>query len=300
MARPFDATLKHLLDEFAIDWVQWLAPRLGLPTTTSVEPLDVDLSTIQLAADKVFRLNSPSAGLLHIEPQTSWDDHLDERMMLYNGLLHERYGGPVYSVALLLRREANASTLTGTLSRKYADGREYLRFDYTVVRVWELPAEPLMSGHWGALPLALLTDEAKGRLVELVGRIDERLRREQVPDATRRLVLTSSFILLGLRYNENEIRNAFTGAMGMKESSTYQAILKEGRHEGRQEGQKEGKQEGLLSARKDALLDILSERFGNCPPDVERRIRESFDANRLQTAIRQAIRIQSPSELVLE
>jgi len=83
--------------------------------------------------------------------------------------------------------------------------------------------------------------------------------------------------------------------MGMKESSTYQAILKEGR----QEGQKEGKQEGLLTARRDALLDILSERFGNCPPDVERRIRESFDVNRLQTAIRQAIRIQSPSELQL-
>ncbi|MFO0935345.1 MAG: hypothetical protein U0798_02380 [Gemmataceae bacterium] len=295
--------MKHLLDEFAVDWIAWLAPRLGLPSSTSADPLNVDLSTIQLAADKVFRLNSPVEGLLHIEPQTSWDNRLDERMMLYNGLLHERYGGPVYSVALLLRREANVSTLTGVLSRKYPSGREYLRFEYSIIRVWELPAEPLLSGPWGSLPLALLTDEAKDRLSEFVGRMDERLRSEQTSDSLRRTVLTSGYILLGLRYNEEVIRKAFEGATGMKESTTYQAILREGRQEGRQEGRLEGRNEGLndgqLQGFRESLLNVLNERFGNCPVEIERRIRESVDLTRLQKAIRQAVRIQSPADLQL-
>ena len=33
MAKPFDATLKQLLDLFAVDWIDWLALKLGLPST---------------------------------------------------------------------------------------------------------------------------------------------------------------------------------------------------------------------------------------------------------------------------
>lgn len=280
MSKPFDATLKQLLDEFAVDWVGWLAPRVGLPADVGVEPLDVDLSTVQLSADKVFRLRPPAEGLLHIEPQASWDGGFADRLHLYNALLHDRYGGPVYTVALLLRREANSPALTGTLARTYPDGREYLRFAYEVIRVWELPAEPLLSGGLGALPLALLTDEAAGRLGELVDRIDERMRAENVPDATRRLVHTSGMILLGLRYDEVEIQNAFVRARGMKESTTYQAILRE----------------GSIAARQEALLDILQDRFGVVPPEVEQRIRAVADPARLKAAVRQALHVAAPAD----
>ena len=70
MSQHYDSTLKHVLEAYAADWVGWLAPRLGLPATTSVEEsLDVDLSTVQVIADKAFRLGPPASGLLHIEPQ---------------------------------------------------------------------------------------------------------------------------------------------------------------------------------------------------------------------------------------
>ncbi len=283
MSKPFDITLKQLLADFAADWVGWLAPRVGLPPTVGVEPLDVDLSTVQLAADKVFRLRPPAEGLLHIEPQASWDGTLGERLHLYNSLLDDRYGGPVYSVALLLRREANATAVTGTLVRTYPTGREYLRFTYEVVRVWELPAEPLMTGGIGALPLALLTDEASGRLGELVDRMDARMRAENVPDPVRVLVHTSGMLLLGLRYDDVTIHNAYLRARGMKESTSYQMILREGAAEARQE----------------ALLDILRERFGVVPPDVEQRIRNTTDATHLRDAIRQAIKMANLADLQL-
>ena len=152
----------------------------------------MDLSTVQLSADKVFRLQPPARGLLHIEPQSSWDGNLPSRLLLYNSLLFERYEEPVFTVAVLLRRQAHSPGITGELVRCHEDGREYLRFRYSVIRVWELSAEELISGRIGAMPLALLTDDAFGSLSEWVNRMDRRLTSEKVPEETRKLLLTSS------------------------------------------------------------------------------------------------------------
>lgn len=151
-----------------------------------------------------------------------------------------------------------------------------------MVRVWELSADDLLAGGIGALPLALLTDDAEPRLDQVADRIDDRLRAE-TDDATRQLVLASGFILGGLRYDNERLQQAFTRARGMKESSTYQMILREGRAEARQED----------------LLDILRDRFGTVPPDVENRILAATDAVALKTAIRAALHVASPDELPL-
>ena len=99
MTKPFDTTLKDLLNVFAVDWADWLGPEIGLSANIEVEPLDVDLSTVQMSADKVFRLKAPAEGLLHIEPQASRDSGFPGRMLQYSLLLDDRYEGPVYSVA---------------------------------------------------------------------------------------------------------------------------------------------------------------------------------------------------------
>ncbi len=307
MTKPFDTTLKDLLNVFAVDWADWLGPHIGLSAKIEVEPLDVDLSTVQMSADKVFRLRPPDEGILHIEPQASWDGRFPGRLLRYSVLLHDRYGGPVYSVALLLRPEANALDITGVVSRRRHDGHEYHRFEYFVVKVWELHVEPLMASGIGALPLVLLTDEAEGQIGTLVDRIDARLRAEQVPDSSRIFLLTCGFILLGLRYTGIEIQNAYTRVRGMKESSTYQAILEEGRVEGeikgREEGEIKGRVEGqaigLLNGEQNSLLMILRDRFGEVPAEVESRIRAVTEAARLQHAILRAIRISSIEDLEL-
>ena len=46
----------------------------------------------------------------------------------------------------------------------------------------------------------------------------------------------AAYILLGLRYSPALPHQLFRGVLSMKESSTYQAILEEGRVEGRTEG----------------------------------------------------------------
>jgi predicted transposase YdaD len=211
----------------------------------------------------------------------------------------------------MLRPEANATNLSGTLVRSHSDGKQYLRFDYDVIRVWELPCEPLLASGSGTAPLALLTDEASGRLPELVSRMDRKMRDANSPESERKLVLASTYLLMGLRYNEEEIRAAFLGVQGMKESTTYQAILREGRDEGvaigrdegvaigREEGQKIGISQGLVIARRDTLLAILRDRFPNVPADVKSQIEDCAEVDRLQKAILRAIHIDRIEDLNL-
>ncbi|VTU00409.1 Uncharacterized protein OS=Nodularia spumigena CCY9414 GN=NSP_51940 PE=4 SV=1 [Gemmataceae bacterium] len=289
MAGPFDAAFKQLVDACAADWVGFLAPLVGLPASVPVEPLDTDLSTVQPTIDKVFRLNSPGSGLLHIEPQSSWDGGFPDRLHLYNSLLFDRHGGPVYTIALLLRREASAPNLTGLVSRAYADGTVYQWFRYTVVRLWELQADQLLATGLGTTPLALLTDDAAPRLPEVVGRFAERaLRESPTPDAGN-VLLSCAFLLLGLRYDEAVARSVFQGVQRMRESSTYQGILREGRVEGRVEGHVE-------RGRDDVLL-VLRTRFGAVPPDVENRVRATADPSVLQEALVRAVQVARPEEL---
>jgi predicted transposase YdaD len=307
MAGAFDATLKQLLDTCAPDWVAWLAPLVGLPATVGAVALDVELSTVQPAADKVFRLSGPGQGLLHLEPQSSWDGEFANRLLLYNVLMEERYGGPVHTVALLLRHEASAGGLTGTVVRRTWHGDEYLRFVYTIVRVWELEADVLLNGGLGATPLALLTDDAEPRLARVVDRFAERVVREAPTPTDASLLLSCGFILMGLRYDRAVARSLFQGAQRMKESSTYQAILDEGRDEGRNEGlargriegRTEGRIEGLISARQEDVLALLQERFGTVPPEVEARVRATTDESVLQTALRRVLHITAPDQLPL-
>ncbi len=281
-----------------------LAPLVGLPASVAADPLDVDLSTVQPVADKVFRLRGPATGLLHLEVQSSWDGTFANRLLVYNVLLDDRYGGPVSTAALLLRRDAGGG-LTGTVVRSAA-GAEYLRFAYTIVRVWELSADVLLAGGLGATPLALLTDDAEPRLPNLVDRFTDRVVRESATPADASLLLSCGFILMGLRYDRAVARTLFQGAQRMRESSTYQAILEEGRDEGLAEGLNRGRAEGraeglnrLLAALQDAVLALLQERFGTVPPDVAARVRATTDPTVLSAALRRVLHITAPAELPL-
>lgn len=204
-------------------------------------------------------------------------------MLVYNVLLHERYGGPVRSVALLLRRHANAPAIDGWLVRRRADGSEYLEFGYDVVRVWELSANPLLAGGLGIAPLGLLTDEAEGRLSDVLQQVAACVNAEVADVGRRDRFLAACYILMGMRYDESVLDPLFVGVQQMQESSTYQAILRK----------------GGIAAQQRTLVMLLEQKFGSLPPGLESRIRGTIDAEKLDTAILQVATIQSPTELVL-
>jgi hypothetical protein len=105
---------------------------------------------------------------------------------------------------------------------------------FEVIRLWQQPMEPLLAGGLGTLPLAPLCQPFSGTLVEnlpgIIRRIDERLSREAAPAEAAKL-WAATFVLAGLRLPSELVLPLFQGVHGMKESSTYQYILEEGRAE---------------------------------------------------------------------
>ncbi|MHB1421783.1 MAG: RpnC/YadD family protein [Gemmataceae bacterium] len=130
-----------------------------------------------------------------------------------------------------------------------------------VVRVWQLAPEPLLRGGLALLPLAPISVVTEAELPGIIKRMEQRLSsrrgRKQAPQ-----IWGAAYILLGLRYAPAVAAQLFRGVMSMKESSTYQAILREGREEGRQEG----RSEGAVAEAKKLLRIIGKRRFGD--PDA--------------------------------
>ena len=161
--------------------------------------------------------------------QSSYAGDAPDALLLYSTLLEHRHNLRVRSVLLLLRPEANATSATGVLERRHPDEEDpYLVFRYRVVRLWQEPVERFLRGGLGTLPLAALTDEARDHLTEVVDRIETRLREEASPALAERL-MAGTFLLLGLRYQPDQIPDTMRRSKHMEESSTYQLVLRRGR-----------------------------------------------------------------------
>jgi len=232
MPLRFDATLKALVQSHPTDFEAIL--RLHGPGPPTV--LNVDLATVSAATDVTLGYGDPPTLLVDLNFQAGRDVNLPGRLLLYNALLQHRLGAPVHSIVILLRPEADAPTLTGRFRYQALPRRGAVDFRYEVVRLWERPARRLLAGGPGTLPLAVLGRLPEGRTVEeglagVVAGIDRRLRRQADPAEARRL-LTSAFILSGLRVPREFSKRLFRGVTAMRESDTYMAIIEEGQEQG--------------------------------------------------------------------
>jgi len=264
VSKPFDATLKRLLEESPSDW-----PVLaGLPRAP-VEVIDADISTVTGASDKVLRVRDRPDWIMHVEFQRGPDQGLPRRTHVYNGILEDRHELLVRSVIVLLAPSADLSNLTGVYERGFAGEPPYLRFVYQVIRVWQLPVETLLSGGFGTLPLAPISAVTREEVSAVIERIKERLRgrREQ---ALAKDLWTATYILLGMRYDRAFAKHLLRGVMAMEESTTYQAILEEGALRG-----------ALREARKNLLL-VGQARFRGTPPEVKKVIEAIADLAHLE------------------
>jgi len=158
MPLPFDATLKDLVQSHPRDWLTTLA----LPAQEPVKSLNIDLSVLSAQADCALGIGTPLAWVLHLEFQSSWDDSLVRRMLMYNAILHCRLNVAVHSVVVLLRPAADGAAITGCLEYFGQGTNSSLRYQYEVLRVWERPVELYLRGSLGVLPLAPLGAMPKG------------------------------------------------------------------------------------------------------------------------------------------
>ena len=228
MSKPFDATLKDLGEDSPEAFVR----EFDGPPQLPVSPLNVDLSTVTTAADLVFGLGDPLQEVIHIDCQAGPKADLPADLHAYNSLLYRRCQVPVHSIVLLLRPEARHRNLTGTLQYAARPGRGGTTFQYEVISLWERPVEHFLNGPLGIAPLAVLARlpediPLEQGLAGVIQRLCERLQREAPAEKFGKL-LTSAYVLTGLRVPRQRAWTLFRGVQGMHESDTYLAILDEG------------------------------------------------------------------------
>ena len=271
MSKRFDAILKHLPEEYPQDWA-WIA---GVDRSIAVTVIDADVSTVSAAADKVLRIGDRDPWILHLEFQASRDATLGERVLQYNVLLRNRHSLPVRSIAILLRPQAQGRGATGRVDWSFPGGETYLAFQYTVMRLWEFSPETLLKGGIGTLPLLPLTHVARPDLPRLIREMSSRFQRE-AKHADVASLWTATYVLMGLEYEQAFAAQLLQGVRSMKESVTYQAILKEGRAEGLEKGLEEGLEKGLEKGREEEARRILlaqgTKRFGKPSTKIRKTI----------------------------
>jgi len=280
VARPYDATVKELVESYPLDWLA----QLGL-AVEGVDVIDADLSTVSAQADKILRVRDAAPWLVHLELQASRDRELPRRVLKYNVLVHERHALPVHSVVFLLRPEADGPELTGRVRYEAPHGRGWVDCGFEVIRLWQRPVDVFLEGGLGTLPLAPISAASPAALPEVIRRMDARLRQESgAGDAAK--LWAATYILLGLRYPAEFGAKLLQGVSAMRESSTYQAILQEGREEGR------------LRVAREWLLKLGSNRFGE--PDARGRetIEEAASIEQLDQWRERLLIVESWEELL--
>jgi predicted transposase YdaD len=290
--KPYDPTLKALVETEPESW----PALLGRPTGPT-EVIDADIATVSGAADKVLRVSAGPPYLLHLEFVSGHDaSQLPRKLHVRNALLEDRHDLPVRSAVVLLRPKADSPQMTGQYERGFPGEGTYLIFRYQVVRVWQLPPEPLLTGGLALLPFAPISAVTEAELPGIIKRMEQRLSqrraRKQAP-----LLWASSYILLGLRYTPALAAQLFRGVVSMKESSTYQAILQEGRAEGRTEGLAEGQVQGAITEARKVLRLLGEAAFGAADGRTITLIEQLNDLDQLEEIITRSRIVGSWREL---
>nr|WP_309692322.1 hypothetical protein [Armatimonas sp.] len=234
MPTPFDATTKTLVDLGPEDWLRFF----HLPFL-SCQVIDSDLATVSTETDRLIEVETEADEpyIAHLEFQSGHDGAaLPERLLRYNAMALVKMGKSIVSYAILLRPAADSPRLTGLLERTRPDGSVYVRFEYGLLRLWEIPVAEVLRG---------------GLATVLSG---ARFAREE------------SDILLGRVVAQ------------MRESTTYQAILKE--------GEAEGLRKGVLAGERNVLIRMASKRLGTPSNDALKMIELASESQILTWAER--------------
>lgn len=275
MPQRYDRTFKLLTDESPRAALALFA---GIPLSTNldVEILDRELNLTALRVDNLYRCrDGKSEFLVHLEAVARYKRTVLERQLDYAQAIAAKYNLPCRSYLVLLAGRGVPRSLPVSINRSRGDLR--LRLRLRVVRLWEIPAETILSLNSDhLLPWTPLLDASRAQINEAA----DRLRASRRDDLSSRLVL-----LGGLRYGSREaflqrLNDMVISEEVLQYSSTYRWI----KEHGLKEGLKEGRQEGL----REALESLLVARFGELPVSAKSRLK-SAKPERLTKWLKQSI-----------
>ncbi|MDJ0728681.1 MAG: Rpn family recombination-promoting nuclease/putative transposase [Crocosphaera sp.] len=239
----YDNICKFIVEEFSEDIATWL---LGEPIEL-VELSPKELSLEPIRADSLILRQSNNI-VLHAEFQTNTDVDMPFRMADYRLRVHRRYPNKTMTqVVIYLRKTASELVYQDTFSL------EKTTHQFNVIRLWEQPTELFFSSN-GLLPFAVLSQTDKK--LETLQNVANELQTINNSRVQANLS-ASTAILSGLVLEEKDIQRILRSDI-MKESTMYQAILREGKEEGMQAGIQEGIKEGVEKVARNMLKNGLN------------------------------------------
>ena len=262
--RRLDVSTKELIWEGPAAWVE----RFGVGPPGPVSVIESEIATLTASADKVLKVDGPIPYLLNLEPHAYHDINLPRTLWYRQVALDYKHKLPVLTVLILLRKAADSPGLTGSYERHLPDGSLVNRYNYRVVRLWQEDPDLYLTGGVNLVPLAPLTKVTKAALRGLVRRMDRRINAEPKPRADK--LWAATYVLMGWRYDEKLATESLKGVWNMHESPTYQAILREGRNEGR-----------VVEAQR-LLMLLGGNRFGEPDEATRGAVEAIHDVNRLE------------------
>ena len=253
-----DILLKRLVSTFVMDFATWL---LG-SAVQAVRPLPSEFPASTVAVDQVFlvTLMDGREVLLHIEFQGRRSQPpMEWRMLDYMPRLALAYRREMVSVVLYIGRGAGAND-SGLHQILDLDGHPVLAWRYRVLRLWEIPAETLLSTVQVA-PLALVGLMPMADPATTLTAVVARMR--QVADTEQRGHLLTVLLTL---LPEEEMMTMVERLLDDEDllAELDLPYLRRMRTASHAEGRREG--EAAM------LLQLLQLRFGPLPAEVTARV----------------------------
>jgi hypothetical protein len=261
-----DVSTKELIWDEPAMWLD----RYAVGPPGPVEVIDSEITTMTASADKVLKVGGEQPYLVVLEPHSYHDSNLVRTLWYRQVALDHRHGLPVLTILILLRKEANSPSLNGTYERHLPDGTLTNRYNYRVVRLWEEDPESYLAAGVNLVPLVPLTGvpETEEALRGLMHRMAERIDAEPKPRADK--LWMAAYFLTGLRYPNEIVSRVMEGVQNVRGSSTYQAVLDEGREDGR------------ISEARRMLLMLGGDRFGEPNEAIRGVLAGIHDVERLE------------------
>jgi hypothetical protein len=278
MPKQHDATIKSLVDLSPEGWLPLLG-RPPAPVTVADSDNSVALSG---AVDKLLRVHADPEYLLHLDFVAGHDTaQLPPRLKLYNAVHEYKYGLPVLSVAVLLHPGADSPQLTGLWERTLpGESAPYSSLRYGVLRVWQMPTEPLLTGGLGLLPLAPISNVTESEVPDVLRRMNQRLQvfgeGVRVED-----IWSSALRLMGLRYKQEFLTMISDVVREFEDSPAYRIFTRR----------------PVADALRELLLSMGSKRFGPADAVVLAALNHIDEPDELKQLAERLVDVHSWQEL---
>jgi len=265
-----------------------------LPGATLLGVLDIEVLRAPMRVDRVYRVHYKRREyILHLELQSSRDDDLAHRTLIYNASLWRDYKLPVISLIVYL---FEAQTVTSPLRQMGYDGEEILAFHFRVLKLWEYDAQQCMGEEQMQL-YALLPAMQHTNMSLLLQAIDEMVKYYQGNETklSQQLLWFKLFLqrtnLLSLEEKQQveERLNMFEQLLEQDEWVQKQRALGEqiGLAKGKEIGLAKGKQIGKHQMLQENLLMMIEMRYPALAALAQKKVPAIQDSGLLRLVIKE-------------